>query len=90
MATAGTGDVLTGVVAALLAQRLEPLRAAIAASYLHGLAGDLVEVSLGGEIGMIATDLIAYLPRAIAHCHAEVRSSAKSRNGMPLNKRNVA
>ena len=89
MATAGTGDVLTGVVAALLAQRLEPLRAAIAAPYLHGLAGDLVAVSLGGEIGMIATDLIAYLPRAIAHCHAEVKSSTTSQKEVPL-KRSMA
>ena len=66
MATGGTGDVLTGVIAALLAQKLEPLHAAAAGAYIHGLAGDLTETENGGAIGMIATDIIERLPQAIA------------------------
>jgi NAD(P)H-hydrate epimerase len=64
MATAGSGDVLTGVIAALLAQGLEPFAAAQLGVYVHGLAGDMVRDALG-EVGMIASDLVAYLPQAI-------------------------
>jgi ADP-dependent NAD(P)H-hydrate dehydratase len=63
MATAGSGDVLTGVIAALLAQHLEPFAAAQLGVYLHGLAGDLAREALG-ELGMIAADLLQYLPPA--------------------------
>ncbi len=63
MATGGSGDVLTGLIAALLAQRLEPFAAAQLGVHLHGLAGDLARDALG-EQGMIATDLLAWLPRA--------------------------
>lgn len=69
MATGGTGDVLTGVIAALLAQHLKPLEAAVSGAYIHGLAGDLAAAVDGDEIGMIATDVIAFLPKAIGHCH---------------------
>jgi NAD(P)H-hydrate epimerase len=65
MATAGSGDVLTGAVAALLGQRLEPFAAAQLGVYLHGLAGDLARDDVG-EVGLIASDLLQYLPRAIA------------------------
>lgn len=65
MATAGMGDVLTGVIAGLLAQGLPAEKAVIAAVYLHGLSADLV-ASSQGEIGLIATDVINNLPRAIA------------------------
>jgi NAD(P)H-hydrate epimerase len=64
MATAGSGDVLTGLVAALLAQGLEAFAAAQLGAYVHGLAGDLARDALG-ERGMIATDLLAYLPQAL-------------------------
>jgi NAD(P)H-hydrate epimerase len=64
MATAGSGDVLTGLIAALLAQHLEPFAAAQLGVYLHGLAGDLARDALG-EVGMIASDLLQYLPQAI-------------------------
>jgi hydroxyethylthiazole kinase-like uncharacterized protein yjeF len=67
MATGGAGDVLTGLLAALLAQHLEPLMAAACGAYVHGLAGDLA-ASETGRTGLIATDLIAHLPRAIAQC----------------------
>lgn len=63
MATAGTGDCLTGVVAALLAQRLNPWDAARLGVYVHGWAGDLAAEALG-QTSMIATDLLERLPQA--------------------------
>jgi ADP-dependent NAD(P)H-hydrate dehydratase len=63
MATAGSGDVLTGLIAALLGQGLEPFAAAQLGAYLHGLAGDLARDDLG-EPSLIASDLVDYLPRA--------------------------
>ena len=53
MATGGTGDVLTGLIAALLAQGLEPFAAAQLGVHRHGLAGDLARTDIG-EVGMIA------------------------------------
>ena len=63
MATGGSGDVLTGLVAALAAQGLPPLDAARLGVYLHGLAGDLAARELGQE-SLIAADLIRFLPEA--------------------------
>jgi NAD(P)H-hydrate epimerase len=63
MATGGTGDVLTGIITALLCQGLEPFEAARLGVHLHGLAGDLAAEELG-QISMIASDLIGYLPKA--------------------------
>jgi ADP-dependent NAD(P)H-hydrate dehydratase len=63
MATGGTGDVLTGLIAALLGQRLEPFAAAQLGVYLHGLAGDLARDEVG-EVSLIASDLLTHLPRA--------------------------
>jgi len=63
MATGGTGDVLTGVIASLLAQGLEPFAAAALGVHVHGLAGDLARDDKG-EVSLIATDLLDYLPRA--------------------------
>ncbi len=65
MATAGSGDVLTGIVAALLAQKMPPDQAAPLAAYLHGRAGELATEKLT-PYGMIASDLIKYLPKAFA------------------------
>jgi NAD(P)H-hydrate epimerase len=71
MATGGSGDVLSGLVAALLAQGLEPFVAAQLGVYLHGLAGDLARDDLG-ETSLIATDLVDYLPRAFqAHAGSQ-------------------
>ena len=70
MATGGTGDVLTGLIAALVGQGLEPFAAALLGVYLHGRAGDLARDALG-EIGMIATDLLDFLPRAIRQFQTE-------------------
>lgn len=63
MATGGTGDVLTGIIAALLCQGLAPRDAARLGAYLHGKAGDLAAEKLG-EVSLIATDLIDHLPAA--------------------------
>ncbi len=63
MATGGTGDVLTGVIAALIAQGLSSHEAALVGVYIHGLAGDIVARS--GMIGMNASDLIRALPATI-------------------------
>jgi len=64
MASGGTGDVLTGMIGALLAQGMEPLEAAKLAVYLHGLSGDLAAEEVG-EVALVATDLLRCLPKAI-------------------------
>ncbi|HEU4686446.1 MAG TPA: NAD(P)H-hydrate dehydratase [Nitrospira sp.] len=64
MATAGTGDVLTGMLVGLLAQRIPDWDAACAATYLHGLAGDLAACRMG-QPGLIARDVVADIPHAI-------------------------
>ncbi|MGA2697711.1 MAG: NAD(P)H-hydrate dehydratase [Terriglobales bacterium] len=64
MATGGTGDILTGMVAGMLAQHpKQPLEAVVSAVYLHGLAGDVACESTG-EHSLIATDLLKGLPEA--------------------------
>ncbi len=65
MATGGSGDVLAGVIAALMGQGLAPFDAARLGTYVHGLAGDLAAQNLG-QVSLIATDLIDYLPPAFA------------------------
>lgn len=67
MATGGTGDVLTGVITALICQSMAPLEAAQLGVYLHGLAGDLAAADFGQE-SMIARDLIDFLPAAFRRC----------------------
>jgi NAD(P)H-hydrate epimerase len=64
MATGGSGDSLTGLITALACQGLELYDAARLGVYLHGLAGDLAAKELG-EIGMIARDIVDYLPKAL-------------------------
>lgn len=64
MATGGTGDVLTGLIAGLLAQGVSAGLAVKAAVYLHGLAGDLAAEAVGQE-AMVASDLMAQIPEAI-------------------------
>jgi hydroxyethylthiazole kinase-like uncharacterized protein yjeF len=64
MATAGTGDVLTGIIAGLLSQGLAAAAAAKLGVYLHGLAGDLAADRIG-PAGLIAGDLIGQIPAAI-------------------------
>src|SRR5207244_5704348 len=64
MATGGTGDVLTGLIAALIGQKLDPFAAAQLGVHIHGLAGDMARDDLG-ELSLIASDLLDYLPRAL-------------------------
>lgn len=61
MATGGVGDILTGIIASLMGQGLEPFGAAKLGVYVHGRAGDLA-VREKGEISLIATDLLNKLP----------------------------
>jgi NAD(P)H-hydrate epimerase len=63
MATGGTGDVLTGVITALVCQGLSPFDAAVLGAHVHGLAGDLAAAELG-QVSLIASDLLRYLPKA--------------------------
>jgi len=67
MAKAGSGDVLTGIIAAFLAQGLNGFEAAKYAVYLHGLAGDLAAKEKS-QLAMIASDIIEKLPKAIKIC----------------------
>jgi NAD(P)H-hydrate epimerase len=65
MATGGTGDILTGMIAAWLAQTLDPEAACQLGVYLHGMAGDIT-ASTEGEVSMTAVDLLGNLGEAIA------------------------
>ena len=65
LATAGTGDVLTGMIGGLLARGVAPADAAAAAAYLHGLAGIFAGRDLGE--GAVAGDVLERVPEAIAH-----------------------
>ncbi len=66
MGTGGSGDALTGVIAALVAQKMDPFDAACLGVYAHGLAGDIAR-DQGGEVGMIAGDIVDALPDAFHH-----------------------
>ena len=63
MATGGSGDCLTGIIAALICQGLAPLAAAQLAVYVHGLAGQIAQEDLGGHV-VLPTDLVDALPAA--------------------------
>ena len=65
MATGGSGDVLTGLVTGLLAQKYSATDAAVLGVYLHGLAGDIAARESGME-SLTASDLVRYLPDAFA------------------------
>lgn len=69
MATAGSGDVLTGIITACLAQGMNCFQAARLGVYIHGLAGDLGALHKS-ERGLIASDLITYLPEAFLRLEA--------------------
>ncbi len=70
MATAGSGDVLTGIITSLLAQGYLPAEAAQLGVYLHGLAGDLAAAELSEE-ALIASDIINFLPKAFLHVRGQ-------------------
>jgi NAD(P)H-hydrate epimerase len=63
LATAGTGDVLAGTIAALRGQGLGAFEAAVTGAYLHGFAGELARQTIGAA-GMVASDMLAHLPTA--------------------------
>lgn len=66
MATAGSGDVLTGIITGLLARGYSQTDACIVGTYLHGLAGDLAAKDLGKE-SLVAGDIVNYLPKAFMY-----------------------
>lgn len=66
MATGGAGDILGGVIAALIGQKLPAFEAAQLGVYVHGLAGDIAR-DQNGEVGMIAGDIVDALPDAFVH-----------------------
>jgi len=70
MATGGAGDVLTGIIAALLAQRAPGFEAAQLGVYVHGIAGDIAR-DQDGEVGMIAGDIVDALPDAFIHLRTD-------------------
>jgi len=63
MATAGSGDVLTGLLTALLARGYKRREACLVAMYLHGLAGDIAAQAVGEE-SLVASDIVRFLPKA--------------------------
>ncbi len=73
MTVGGTGDVLSGVVGAFLAQRVDPFEAAVAGAFVNGAAGDFVSVEKGHH--MVASDLIGWLPHVLMDpmSHLQVR-----------------
>ncbi|MDQ6662147.1 MAG: NAD(P)H-hydrate dehydratase [Chloroflexota bacterium] len=70
LATAGTGDVLAGMISGLLAQKVEPFDAASTAVYLHVAASELVSREIG-DTGLLAADLLKQIPRAILEMKEE-------------------
>ena len=76
MACGGSGDVLTGLITARLAWKMDPLDAAMQAVHVHGRAGDLAAAAMG-EASMIATDLVANLPAAMVELTAPSRHQSR-------------
>lgn len=76
MTVGGTGDVLSGIVGAFLAQEADPFEAAVAAAFINGAAGDFVRREKGYH--MVPTDIIDWIPRVMNNpmSHVEVRRSA--------------
>jgi NAD(P)H-hydrate epimerase len=64
MATGGSGDVLSGIVVGFLAQGFSIADAALLATFVHGLAGDIAASDLG-ENALVATDMISYISNAL-------------------------
>ena len=74
LATAGSGDVLTGVVGGLLAQGLDPLDASLLGAFVHGRTGEMAAGDLGTPLGVTAADLARHIPAALF----QVRVSAQA------------
>jgi NAD(P)H-hydrate repair Nnr-like enzyme with NAD(P)H-hydrate dehydratase domain len=82
MATAGMGDVLTGVIAAFVAQGLAPFDAACAAVFVHGLAADLAHARVG-TLSLVAGDVTATLPQALCRLESGPAGSRSSIRPLP-------
>lgn len=83
MATAGSGDVLTGILLALCAQGYSQANACILGVYLHGLAGDLAAQELG-EYSLTASDIIDHLPQAFLQLQRETDEAVDDPLGRTL------
>ena len=70
LARAGTGDVLAGAIAGLVAQGMDPWRAAVMGGFLHARAGELAAEALEGTAPVVAGDVLASLPSAMAELNA--------------------
>ena len=75
MTVGGTGDVLSGIVGALLAQKADPFEAAVAGAFVNGAAGDFVADDIGYHL--VATDLLEWIPRVLDDpmSHMKVRKT---------------
>ena len=76
LATAGSGDVLTGMTAGLTARGLDPFQAATVAAYLHGVAGSIAGASKGE--GTVARDVVAAVPLAVRRAQAGASEGASA------------
>lgn len=70
MATGGSGDVLSGIIGSLIAQKMPPFEAATLGVYIHGLAGDSAAEMLG-EYSVMASDIVEHISQIIKDCHEE-------------------
>jgi NAD(P)H-hydrate epimerase len=88
MATGGSGDVLTGILAGLIAQGIQVENAVKLGVYLHGLAGDLAAGDVG-EMPLLARDILARFPKALARLRPtrDVDADDHRRSGAPGNDR---
>jgi len=79
MTVGGTGDVLSGIIGAFLAQKADPFEAAVAGAFLNGAAGDFVKSEKGYH--MVPTDLIDWIPKVMDNpmAHLKVRKSDSER-----------
>ena len=76
MTVGGTGDVLSGIVGALLAQKVDSFEAAVAGAFVNGAAGDFVASEIGYHL--VATDLLEWIPRVLDDpmSHVKVRKTS--------------
>ena len=81
LATAGTGDVLSGVIGAYLAKRMDPFHATCAGVFVHTAAGRLAARTIGAE-GVIASDVIALLPKALASTSGDEQAARGDGEGL--------
>ena len=87
LATPGTGDVLSGVIAAQLAKGLPATDAACLGAYLHGLAADLAAEEVVGTEAMVASDLFHYLPAAVERLKAGPQEESHEHDTEPAGRR---